>query len=221
MAELRRRSRERQYRREQDDLAPRRRALLELRPEAWLSVRGRDRTIVQMYYGLADQKPRSQHLVAEALSLHQALVNRVIRTVTARLLGWRVLDPAGRLQVECTICGAAVDRLRPQTGRAYTCTPECKAEFSRRTASSMQARRHASAVEKLREKLDAFPVGVFDLLTGRDQAILRGYSGMGGDSPKTAKLLAEEFGIAPTSINRIVREAVHELEVSCGQPAER
>jgi predicted nucleic acid-binding Zn ribbon protein/DNA-binding CsgD family transcriptional regulator len=113
MAELRRRARARQYRRELEAREPRRRALLELPPEGIASLQERERTILQLFYGLEGQEPRSQYAIAAQLGLRQYLVSYVVRTVTARLLGWRVLDPTGQLQVLCTILLSTEPDRRP------------------------------------------------------------------------------------------------------------
>jgi hypothetical protein len=96
--------------------------LLALPREAFAALPARDRAIVQLYYGLTGEEPRSQDPVAAQLGLRQDLVGYVVRGVTGRLLGWRVLDPAGRLQVPCVMCGALIDRPKPQAHRAHTCS---------------------------------------------------------------------------------------------------
>src|ERR687883_568968 len=95
MAELRRRARQRQHLREQAALEPLRRALRALPAGALHGVAERDQTILRRYYGLRGEPPQAQHEIARQLGLKPALVSSVVRRLTARLLGWQTVDPAG------------------------------------------------------------------------------------------------------------------------------
>jgi hypothetical protein len=91
--------------------------LLALPPDVLASLKPRDRTILELYYGLGDHEPRSQYAVAAEFGVRQDIVSRVVRSLTGRLLGWRVLGPGGRLQTTCAICGTTIDQQRSVAGR--------------------------------------------------------------------------------------------------------
>jgi DNA-directed RNA polymerase sigma subunit (sigma70/sigma32) len=75
----------------------------------------------------------------------------------------------------------------------------------------MQTRRHAAAVESLRRQLEALPPAVFDILSERDRAILRGFCGLDGTAPSTTGVLAAQFQLTQMTIARIARQASKRL----------
>jgi hypothetical protein len=78
----------------------------------------------------------------------------------------------------------------------------------------MQARRQATAVESLRGQLEALPATAFNILSERDQAILRAFCGMDrmeATTTRRTEVLATEFGLTKMSINRIVRRAASRI----------
>jgi hypothetical protein len=212
MAELRRRAYARWYECERRASEPRRRALTALPSEAFASLTERDRTIVRRCYGLDGEEPRTQRAVAAELQLGQDAVQHVLRSATARLLGWPQLDPGGQLRVPCSVCGTIINlRRRPANSKLYACSPACTAALNRDTARDMQERRRQSAVGSLRRQLERLPARALDELPDRDAEILRAYCGLGGESPRSPAELAHQYGLLPTSINRIIRKSTGRL----------
>ena len=72
------------------------RLALEALPRAALDeLAERDRTILRMCYGLDGEEVHAQREIADQLGLKQPLVSSVVRRVTARLVGWEMVDPGG------------------------------------------------------------------------------------------------------------------------------
>jgi DNA-directed RNA polymerase specialized sigma subunit len=212
MAELRRRSRERQYATELAALEPLQQALAALPPEALDGLNERERTIVCLRYGLRGKKVHSQYEIADQLGIKQPLVSSVVRRITVQLLGWDALDPEGKHRVICAVCGATTHVQRTKPGVRYACSPACSSELRRaRTRSSRQTRRLAELMP-VRASLRALPDEIFEVLSERDRAIVRGYYGLAADDVfHTQDELAQQFGINQTSVGAILRKSAQRL----------
>lgn len=211
MAELRRRAGRRQHLREQAALEPLRRALQALPAGALHGLAERDRAILGRYYGLDDEPPQAQYEIARQLGLKPALVSNVVRRLTARLLGWQTVDPAGRHQVACTICGATTHLQRPKASTEHACSPECQSELLRRRAQTTMRQRRLAAIAPIRETLAALPMEAFRVLSQRDRAIVRRYYGLEDGTFPTQQELGQEFGLDQTAVSAIVRTAATRL----------
>ena len=212
LAELRRRSRQRQQAGELTALDPLRHALESLPPAALDQLSQRDRTIVGMRYGLGGEAVHSQHEIADELGLKQPLVSSVVRRVTARLLGWEAVDPDGKHRVTCAICGETTQLERPKPGHEQTCGPECAKELLRRKVRASRRTRRFAELAPVRDRLRALPADAFGALGKRDAAIVRRYYGLEEDGTfHTQDELAEEFELNQTTIGTIVRKAAGDL----------
>jgi hypothetical protein len=172
----------------------------------------RDRTILRMRYGLGGESFHSQYDIASRLGLKQPLVSSVVRRVTARLLGWQVVDPDRRHQVRCAVCGAITQVQRVKPGREQTCGRECTNELLRRKIRADRQTRRMAELMPVRERLSRLPAETFLVFGDRDRAIVRRYYGLDQDGTfHTQDELGQAFGIHQTTIGAIVRAAVARL----------
>ena len=211
MAELRRRSRKRQQVRDQAMLEPLRLALEALPPAALDELAERDRTILRMCYGLDGEEVHAQREIADQLGLKQPLVSSVVRRVTARLVGWEMVDPGGRHRVTCMMCGSTTYVQRRKPNGEQTCGPACSKELLRQRVRASRRNRRLAELAPMREQLSTLPASAFQVLGERDRAIVRRYYGLDDGTFATQDELAQEFGLDQTRIGVIVRKAAARL----------
>jgi DNA-binding CsgD family transcriptional regulator len=207
LLELRRRSRKRQVVRELSSLEPFCCALEALPAAALEPLPERDRAILRMRYGLGGEAVHTQDEIADELGIKQWLVSSVVRRVTARLLGWQAIDPAGRHRVRCAVCGAPAYVQRPTRGGTPACGPACAKELRSRRARARRRARQAALLAPVRDLLRTLSADAFGQLGERDRAIVRRYYGLEDGIFHTQYELAEEHGVNETTVGAIVRGA--------------